>query len=94
MNRKDFRPIKTVIVPQKDLGEDYIGMNYYAGKELRHDKKYDGKIPPKTEVYVSKDLSRHKRKVVARHELIEQKVMRNGVKYKKAHQIANRYEKI
>lgn len=74
-------------VDMKD--SDYIGMNYYANKEL----KAGYNMKPR-DVLIHKGLHSKKKYEVMRHELIERNLMKKGMKYKEADKIATRYEKL
>jgi beta-glucosidase/6-phospho-beta-glucosidase/beta-galactosidase len=71
-----------------DMSKDktYIGMNYYANKELQAGYK----IKP-NQIYIEKTLTRPKKMSVIRHELIERNLMKKGMKYKQADKIAEHY---
>jgi hypothetical protein len=68
---------------------DYQGMNYYANKELKTGYKMG-----KNDIYYDQTLNPKDKQTTIRHELIERKIMSKGVKYKEAHKIANKYEKV
>jgi hypothetical protein len=67
--------------------KDYAGMNYHAGKVL-------GFIPKlkKNEILIDKKLSKKDKQKTIRHEIIEDKLIKKGMGYFKAHKIALKYE--
>lgn len=65
---------------------EYDGMNYYANNELGAGYRMREK-----DIIVNSNLSTNKIKNVIRHELVERKLMRNGMKYNDADKIAQGY---
>ena len=66
----------------------YDGMNYYANKELRAGFKMS-----RDDIIVNKHLCREHKARVLKHELIERRLMKRGMKYKNADMRATKYEK-
>lgn len=85
------RPKMKVIGKSKTEMGEYKGMNYYAHKELYPKEKYGHR---KTTILVDKSISKTEKETTVRHELREYEYMRKGMKYKEAHEYANREEKI
>ena len=80
--------VKFRIKPKRKM-KQYIALNYltpYNAKRMHI---------PRNEVWVREDIARDSKKYnkIKTHELVELNLMRKGVKYKKAHRIANRFEK-
>jgi hypothetical protein len=75
---------------KKMIGQGFIGMNYYAAKELKvpFHHKHRGVV----EIY--KKMSPTERRKTIKHEEIEYTMMeKKHLKYKPAHLIATYYEK-
>jgi hypothetical protein len=82
------RRFKVKVIPDEKMGQ-YDGMNHPAAKELHFSP-----VPKKDEVYVSDSVKGLYKKQVIVHEKIEQWHMENrGLKYKKAHAIAEQFDK-
>lgn len=65
----------------------FYGMNYEASKYF-HLKGY-----PKDTIEVDNRLGRNMKKEVIRHELIESSLMKKGLSYRVADEIATKFEK-
>ena len=66
----------------------YFGMNRPAAIALKLKS-----IPPEGTIYVSKELKGRMLKRTIAHEKFEQSLMERGVKYKKAHSAAMKWER-
>lgn len=80
-------------------GHTWLGMNYYAAKELKIKYPYSentiviAKTSPKEDI--SKSIDREKRNEIIRHEIAEREHMKNEhMKYDEAHKLATKEEKI
>ena len=80
--------VKFKVKPKSTMG-DYIALNW---KTPRIPKKFHIK---KNEIWIRTDYwkSPMKRKRIKTHEKIELNLMNKGLSYKKAHKIANKFEK-
>jgi hypothetical protein len=79
--------MKFKIVYVKTIPEGYIGMNYWAAKELKipfPNKKYL--------IWIKKGMSRSMAETTIQHEKIEAVLMKKGMKYHKAHILSNAME--
>jgi len=65
------------------IGDDYIGMNWGAAKELGVEFPYS-----KTTLLIYSKQSEKMKKETIRHEIIELNLMLHGIKYKEAHEMA------
>ncbi|MEM3859302.1 MAG: hypothetical protein QW478_07830 [Candidatus Micrarchaeaceae archaeon] len=76
-------------IKPKRIMKEYIALNYltpYLAKRYHI---------PKNEVWVREGYIKNKRdmKRLKTHELVELNLMKRGLKYQKAHRIANKFEK-
>ena len=80
--------VKYKIKPKKIM-KDYIALNW---KTPKIPKKFHIK---KNEIWIRSDYwkSPTKRKQIITHEKVELNLMNKGLSYKKAHKIANKFEK-
>ena len=74
-------------VRKVNMGSKYYGMNYYANKELKAGYKCH-----KDEVLVDKKLKGRMLKRTIAHERMEAYHMKRGLKYRKADNIARKFE--
>lgn len=78
---------KKVKVKRKNI-KGYWGMNRPASQELKIEV-----IPPKDTIYIDKSLKGRKKRQVIAHEVYEQEKMKKGMKYRKAHKKALKFER-
>jgi hypothetical protein len=74
----------------KDIPKGYIGMNYYAAKELGIPYPYDKHTVIVKRSVLEEDVAKYRR--TAKHEKVEAERMRKGEKYEMAHKQALRAE--
>jgi hypothetical protein len=68
---------------------EWRGMNPHAARELAQRGEYDGHVHTNTLCVSSGERSNKKRAETLRHEIIEDRLMAKGLKYKTAHKKAN-----
>ena len=93
--RKQFPKIKVSVsghyrlirLPSSQMG-NYIGMNFYAARELGFPFPYSPNV-----IALVEGLEGKKASDTLRHEKIEIALMKKGYKYKEAHQVAKTLER-
>jgi len=74
---------KIVYVKEK-IGNGFIGMNWYAAKELHIKFPYS-----KHTILIWKDFDKKRMRRTIQHEKVEIELMRRGMKYDRAHAVSN-----
>jgi len=78
------------VLEKRILKGEYVGMNYYAFKQLYLHEKYGHKSRT---FLIYERLSKKEKQEAIRHELVEVERMRGGEKYRQAHREALKAEK-
>ena len=76
-------------------GQTWLGMNYYAAKELKISFPYSENsivIAKTSKAEGITKIERKKRNEIIRHEVVEREQMKKGIKYKEAHKLGLKLE--